>query len=49
MAKLQTIWKKEQPGGGLIWEVSQGVDVAPGHENNSCWEWVGQAESVEKT
>ena len=23
--------------------------IAPGCENNSCWEWVGQAESVEKS
>ena len=24
------------------------MEVSPGHENNSCWERVGQAESVEK-
>ena len=39
---LTTCHQKNRPS------VPQGVELSPGHENNSRWEGVGQAESVEK-
>ena len=36
-----------KPGGALIWEVSQGVEGAPGNDYNIWWEGVEQTESGE--
>ena len=49
IGKVTTVLTKKHSGEGFILEVPQGVELSPGHENNSWWEGVGQAEPVEKS